>query len=67
MAIALKGSAKKGSLLDSNSNESPMQTIITRQSPDLFIGLCGFAGCGMKTVNSCSVKLQNRGIMMLYI
>ena len=38
MAIALKKEVqKKGSLLDSNSNESPMQTIITRQSPDLFI------------------------------
>jgi hypothetical protein len=58
MAIALKKEVqKKGSLLDSNSNESPMQTIITRQSPDLFIGLCGFAGCGMKTVNSVLSKV----------
>ncbi|EIM2315564.1 cytidine deaminase [Escherichia coli] len=58
MAIALKKEVqKKSGLLDSNSNESPMQTIITRQSPDLFIGLCGFAGCGMKTVNSVLSKV----------
>lgn len=31
-------------------NLSPMKTIENRQSNDIFLGLCGFVGCGIKTV-----------------
>ena len=36
--------------IDANDNTSSMKTIEGRQSTDIFLGLCGFAGCGIKTV-----------------
>lgn len=36
--------------IDANDNTSSMKTIEGRQSADIFLGLCGFAGCGIKTV-----------------
>lgn len=47
--------AKKASVTpqksSSSSNTSSLEFIKTRQAKDIYIGLCGYVGCGMRTVN----------------
>ncbi|MCP9268046.1 hypothetical protein M5U04_08030 [Xenorhabdus sp. XENO-1] len=46
----MTNTARKLKTNKANDNTSSMKTIENRQSNDIFLGLCGFVGCGIKTV-----------------
>lgn len=47
-----KKNLRQNALNNKNNDSSAMSFITNRQSNDIFLGLCGFAGCGIKTVVS---------------
>lgn len=53
---------------DISDSTSSMKTIESRQSNDIFLGLCGFVGCGIKTVvNVIKEVAENWGYHVVHI
>jgi len=58
MAEAVKKTLPTNQLKTDSTDKSSMDFIQTRQSKDIYIGLCGYVGCGMRTVNEILEKIS---------
>lgn len=51
MAEAAKKTPQKRDENKGTTSESSMEFLNSRQSKDIYLGLCGYVGCGMRTIN----------------
>lgn len=68
MSNALKRKFNAAHPQSHNDGNTAMETIELRQSKDIFLGLCGFVGCGIKTVVDVTKEIaENWGYNVIHI
>ncbi|HFO2408723.1 TPA: cytidine deaminase, partial [Escherichia coli] len=51
MAEAAKKTPQKLNEKKGSTSASSLEIVNSRQSKDIYLGLCGYVGCGMRTIN----------------
>ena len=58
MAEAAKKTSQKRDEKKDSTSASSMEFLSSRQSKDIYLGLCGYVGCGMRTINEIAEEIS---------
>lgn len=58
MAEAAKKTPQKRDEKKDSTSASSMEILNSRQSKDIYLGLCGYVGCGMRTINEIAEEIS---------